>query len=425
VSTLVDYMRRHCPLVRDHGEPQLAKNVLAVAVNHHTSRQTEQQSERGTAPDPQLHTHLVWLLAERQDGRLCAIYRDQIWKNRIEWEAAYHCALATDLSRAGFPIQRMTGKGGRYFEIAGIPEQLRRRWSGRSVEVTERMEGAAAEFRERMGREPTTVELRREVARSRSRKVLAHKTDLRHYWASIAEHHRITPAALALLRRAGGPPSDAEARAIVRDELLGADGLTKEHATFSGRDLRVAALRHGAGLLDVGQVEQLVLDLQRSGDLRLTGEDQWTTRAVWEQERRVLGWLEERLAGEVAHEEADPPTQREILQTIARQPAASRVRFSVEQLEVLTEMLGVRTTTVQGWAGTGKGAVACTAGAVWRARAAGSPLSRWREAGPAPSPPTSATRPTTCPSSSSSTASPGDRYASTTVMSSSSTRRAR
>jgi conjugative relaxase-like TrwC/TraI family protein len=71
VSTLVDYMRRHCVLVRDHGEPQLAKDVLAVAVNHHTSRQTEQQSERGTGPDPQLHTHVLWLLAEREDGRLC------------------------------------------------------------------------------------------------------------------------------------------------------------------------------------------------------------------------------------------------------------------------------------------------------------------------------------------------------------------
>ena len=86
-STLVDYMRRHCPLVRDHGEPQLAKDVLAIAVNHHTSRQTEAQAERGIAPDPQLHTHLLWLMAERDDGRRCAIYRDGIWKNRIEWEA--------------------------------------------------------------------------------------------------------------------------------------------------------------------------------------------------------------------------------------------------------------------------------------------------------------------------------------------------
>ena len=370
VDTLVDYMRRRCPLVRDHGEPQLAKDVLAVAVNHHTSRHTEEQAKRGTAPDPQLHTHLLWLMAERQDGRLCAIYRDQIWKNRIEWEAAYHCALATELARAGFPIQRMTGKGGRYFEIAGIPEKLRKRWSGRSVEVTEAMEAAAAEFHAKHGREPSVVELRREVVKSRRRKLVAQKTDLRHYWRGVAgELHGITPAALAALRRSGGKPTEAEAHGIVTRELLGPEGLTKEHATFTGRDLRVCALRHGAGLLDVGQVEQLVLDLQRSGELKLTGEDRWTTRRMWEMEQRVLLWHEERLNAEVTEEpDASLPTQQQLVRTVVRSTRGDKVRLSVEQLEVLGEMLGNRTTSVKGWAGSGKGVVACAAGAIWRSQ---------------------------------------------------------
>ena len=61
----------------------------------------------------------------------------------------------------------MTGNGGRYFEIDGILEQLTKRWSGRSIEVTEHMDALAAEFLERYGREPTQVELRRAVVRSR------------------------------------------------------------------------------------------------------------------------------------------------------------------------------------------------------------------------------------------------------------------
>jgi conjugative relaxase-like TrwC/TraI family protein len=370
VSVMAEYMQRRCPLVRDHGEPQLATDVLAVAVNHHTSRQTEEQAKRGTAPDPQLHTHVLWMFAERQDGRLCAIYRDGIWKNRIEWEAAYHCALATELARAGFPIERMTGKGGRYFEIAGIPEKLRKRWSGRSVEVTEAMEKAAAWFREKHGREASLIELRREVVKSRRRKLLAQKTDLRHYWRSVAaELHTFTPEAIALLRRSGGPPSEAEAREIVTRELLGPDGLTKSDATFSGRDLRVAALRHGAGLLDVAGVEQLVLDLQRSGELKLTGEDRWTTRRMWEMEQGVLLWHEERLNLEVTEEpDASLPTQEQLLHTAVRSARGDTVRLSVEQLEVLDEMLGNRTTSVRGWAGSGKGVVACAAGAIWRSQ---------------------------------------------------------
>jgi hypothetical protein len=50
VSAMVEHMRRRCPLVRDHGEPELANDMLAVAVNHHSSRETEEQSVRGTAP---------------------------------------------------------------------------------------------------------------------------------------------------------------------------------------------------------------------------------------------------------------------------------------------------------------------------------------------------------------------------------------
>jgi hypothetical protein len=312
----------------------------------------------------------LWLLAERQDGRLCAIYRDQIWKNRIEWEAAYHCALATELARAGFPIQRMTGKGGRYFEIAGIPDALKKRWSGRSVEVTGAMEAAAVWFRAQHGREPSPVELRREVVKSRRRKLLAQKTDLRHYWRSVAgQLHGITPEALALLRRSGGLPSGEEARAIVTAELLGPDGLTKEHATFSGRDLRVAALRHGAGLLDVAGVEQLVLDLQRSGELVLTGEDRWTTRRMWEMEQRVLRWHGERRSIDAADPlYRDLPTWEQLFRTVIRTARGEEVRLSVEQFEVLGEMLGNRATSVTGCAGTGKGVVTTAAGTIWRSQ---------------------------------------------------------
>jgi hypothetical protein len=108
-------------------------------------------------------------------------------------------------------------------------------------------------------------------------------------------------------------------------------GLTKEHATFTGRELRIAALRCAAGFLDVGQVEQLILDLQHSGDLRLTGEDRWTTRTVWEQEQRVLAWYEERTGDAVADREPRAPTQQQLLRALATAPLGERVRLSMEQ----------------------------------------------------------------------------------------------
>ena len=141
----------------------------------------------------------------------------------------------------------MTGNGGRYFEIDGILEQLTKRWSGRSVEVTEHMDALAAEFLERYGREPTQVELHRAVVRSRRRKTVTAKTDLRHYWRGVAALHDITPASLAELRRTGRARTDAQARGPCGRGAARPDGLTSEQATFRGSDLRVAAFRHGAG----------------------------------------------------------------------------------------------------------------------------------------------------------------------------------
>jgi ATP-dependent exoDNAse (exonuclease V) alpha subunit len=127
----------------------------------------------------------------------------------------------------------------------------------------------------------------------------------------------------------------------------------------------VAALRRAAGLLDVGQTERLVHDLQRGGELRLTGEDRWTTRRMWEQEQHVLAWHGAR-TGMAEHRPATSAAQ--LLRTLTKHsPAAGKAsRLSVEQLEVLRQMLSQRTTAVRGWAGTGKGTVASAAGEVWR-----------------------------------------------------------
>jgi len=113
-------------------------------------------------------------------------------------------------------------------------------------------------------------------------------------------------------------------------------------------------------------VEQLVLDLQRSGELRRTGEDRWTTRRMWELEHRVLAWHEERTADPVANREHQTPTQHQLVRSLTSRDGGADVRLSMEQLEVLRGMLSHRTSTVRGWAGSGKGAIARAAGAIWR-----------------------------------------------------------
>ncbi len=87
---------------------------------------------------------------------------------------------------------------------------------------------------------------------------------------------------------------------------------------------------------------------------------------MWEQEQRVLAWHDRRTNDAGIDREPYQPTPQQLLHTLAVRPTQQQVPLSVEQLEVLDRLLRHRTTAVRGWAGTGKGAVAAAAGAVWR-----------------------------------------------------------
>ena len=64
--------------------------------------------------------------------------------------AWYRAELAYSLGELGLDVRGGQGKDGRYFEVAGVPADLAKRWSAR----TEDIERAARTFRERYGREP-------------------------------------------------------------------------------------------------------------------------------------------------------------------------------------------------------------------------------------------------------------------------------
>ena len=82
--------------------------------------------------------------------------------------AYYRSALAHQLSERGYAIEAGTGKQGRYFEIAGVPQGLLEAFSARSREVAR----AAERFRAKWGRAPERGELRRLKLENRKAKVL-------------------------------------------------------------------------------------------------------------------------------------------------------------------------------------------------------------------------------------------------------------
>ena len=76
VASTIERVEREVELVRGRTGGEIrherAKSVLAAQFVHTSSRLTRDQ-EKGGVPDPQLHSHVVVLGAERGDGRFAAV----------------------------------------------------------------------------------------------------------------------------------------------------------------------------------------------------------------------------------------------------------------------------------------------------------------------------------------------------------------
>ena len=86
------------------------------------------------------------------------------------------------------PIERRTGRGGRYFEIRGVPEGLASGWSSRSEDV----DRAARIFRQRYGREPRAEELGSLTIATRGSKSAADRLDVNEAWRAVGEEHGLS-----------------------------------------------------------------------------------------------------------------------------------------------------------------------------------------------------------------------------------------
>jgi conjugative relaxase-like TrwC/TraI family protein len=196
VEQTVAYMRETVPLVRRRYGAEVveepAKGLIAVEYRHTTARGVS----GAQAPDPQLHSHVVITSAVRSDDRIVAVASRPVFRAAGELGAYYRSALAQELAANGYPIQRGTGRDGRYFEIAGVPEALRDAFSGRSREVAR----AADRFRARYGRAPERGELRNLALENRRAKTLTNRADLDRAWRETASRHDFGPdQALRLL----------------------------------------------------------------------------------------------------------------------------------------------------------------------------------------------------------------------------------
>jgi conjugative relaxase-like TrwC/TraI family protein len=342
VEQATEHMTETVPTVRRRygagvvEEP--AQELIAAEYLHTTARGVI----GGDAPDPQLHSHVVVTSAVRDDAQIVAVASRPIFRSAREVGAFYRSALAHELTQRGYEIDGGTGKEGRYFEIAGVPQGLIDAFSARSREVA----AAAERFRAKWGRAPERGELRRLKLENRKAKLPVTRGDLQHVWHEKAARHdhaheRHDRQSDGRSRREGALEDRVEER------------LTERAATFEPGELRAVLLEQSTGELAPADAlakargmiaERRVLPLEGG---------RMTTLAIRAKEQAI-----ERNFAQLAK-----PAGRDVgeqARTAAADQLAERIgaRLSDEQAHALEVITGPeRAAVLVGPAGTGKGVV--------------------------------------------------------------------
>jgi conjugative relaxase-like TrwC/TraI family protein len=357
VASTVARIEREVPLVRRRSGGvvrfERAESLIGAEFVHTTSRLAQDQ-EAGGIPDPQLHSHLVFFAAERADGKLAAIESRRLYCSAREHGGFFRAEFAANLQERGVQIERRTGRGGRYFEIKGVPEALSGGWSSRSDDVNR----AARLFRQRYGREPRAEELGSLTIATRGSKSAADQIDVNEAWRAVGEEHGLSAERAEQLFSERSISNHK--RVNLHAELI--EEVTRERAMINERELRAKAYELAAGVCRPEEADRVVDELARNGHLVRLEEGLWTTRRLREMEQATVKIAEQR-----ATENAAVVNERSLKQ--ARREIGKEIHgsLSAEQREALETITGPGAISqLVGRAGTGKGVVLSAAARAWQ-----------------------------------------------------------
>jgi conjugative relaxase-like TrwC/TraI family protein len=379
VDRAVAYATAQVEMTRRRLDQKTVVRERAVEVLASSWRHTTARAVAGRAPDPQLHSHTLIHGAIRSDGDLVAVDSRSWFVHQREIDAAYLSELAQGLERLGFAVERETGRRARYFELAGVPEGLRERFSGRHAQVhaaiqkrldvkttalekTLKAGGTDAaiaaeqlEVLERSGR-LLPGEERSVAMQSRASKdaVMATAGDLDRSWWQDAQAYgfdvrTVEHPRIELLRRSGQEVAPATAEELDARVL---ERLTEFEAVFTDRDVRAAALVAGVGL-DLDQALESVDRLTERGELVELADGRLTTRGHRAMEARTVARARAVAAGTAAPINAEA-VEREIA-VLADGLREQGFELAGEQARAIRVACGPgQLSVIEGQAGTGK-----------------------------------------------------------------------
>jgi conjugative relaxase-like TrwC/TraI family protein len=354
VASALRRVERDVGLVRrrEHGQLRWenARSLVAAEFVHTSSRLTRDQ-ERDGVPDPQLHSHVVILAAQRDDGRFAAVDSRELFRSQRANGAWYRAELAHELRQLGLEVRSRTGRDGRFFELAGVPEQLVGRWSRRS-EVIER---AAREFRERYGRAPHAGELGAIAVATRGTKTVTAEVDASAAWRAVGEEYGLTHERAEALFTDRPREQERDLRSALLTDV------TRERSMIQTRELEARAFELAAGVERPEAAREHLSALQQSGELVELEGGWWTSRELRELEQHALGTARDRSGERVGV--ASVGAREAGLEAAAARHGHTLTEEQARALETITGPGGV--VVLVGEAGTGKGVVLDAARESW------------------------------------------------------------
>ncbi|HEY4996434.1 MAG TPA: MobF family relaxase [Solirubrobacteraceae bacterium] len=359
VASTLAHVERDVELLRSRVGGELgwerAESLLAAEFVHTSSRLTVDQ-EQGGVPDPQLHSHVVVLGAQRLDGRFAAVDSRELFRSARMNGAWYRSELANELGKLGLVIEARTGRDGRYFELAGIPQELAERWSARSSDI----QRAAARFRDRYGRDPRAGELGSLTVATRGTKTMTAAVSVDAAWRAVGEEYGLSRERTGSLFGVLSSSFTSDQASELAGTLL--SDLTREQSVVRERDLGARAYELSAGVCEPVKADCVVAGLVQAGELVALRGGLWTTRELREREQATLA-----LASSRAEERAAPVSEqalRSAQREVGREIGGSLSAEQRAALETITGLGGV--SVLVGQAGTGKGVVLSAAANAWR-----------------------------------------------------------
>jgi len=379
VDAALEHATKYVPMVRRRVDRATVRRETPAELLASSWRHTTARAVAGRPPDPQLHSHVVLHGAVRRgDGRVVAIESRAWLVHQREIGAAYRAQLAAELGQLGFEVQAGAGRGGRYFELAGVPEGLLEAWSGRHHQVRAAIDARLAErlseLRARVdaGGPGAAAAATRLAALERSgqlmpaeQRAVAMTTragkgtlltagDLDQAWWQAAQAHDFDARSVqALLLRERGLIAEPGAGLEHELERRILSRLTEFDATFAPRQARAVALEAGVISGDPARALSALAQLRERREILELADGRQTTRAHRGTERAAVAAAEALADGEalaIPHRLVDAEVA-----ALQAELAASGAQLADEQEQAVRVACSERRLVViVGQAGTGK-----------------------------------------------------------------------